>query len=328
MKINRMVGEVMKSTVTEKFNLRGRRSFDLRAILGAWQLYMMLLIPVIYILIFAYVPMNGIQLAFRKYSAASGIYGGKWVGFDYFIRFFKDYQFSRVLINTLSISLYTLIAGFPLPIIFAMTLNATRSRMLKKTVQMVSYMPHFISTVVVVSIVMQVFNVRIGLYSKLADFMGMPIVDLFGKAGAFPHLYVWSGVWQNMGWGSIVYLAALSNVPMELHEAAMIDGASRFKRLLHIDFQAILPTACILLIMNSGQIMNIGFEKVFLMQNPLNLRTSELISTYVFKTGLTSGGGGDFSYATAIGLFNSVVNLILLVSVNQVVKKFGDTSLW
>lgn len=293
-----------------------RKSFDFLSVLRCWQLYLMLLLPLIYIIIFAYIPMLGIQLAFRQYSADSGIFGGQWVGFKYFVRFFKDYQFARVLVNTLTISFYALFAGFPLPILLALILNSARSQILKKTVQMVSYMPHFISTVVMVGIIMQVFNTRIGLYGKLLSLLDLPAVDLLGKASAFPSLYVWSGVWQNMGWGSIVYLAALSNVSPELHEAAMIDGASRFKRLIHIDIQAILPTACILLIMNCGQIMNVGFEKAFLMQNPLNLRTSELISTYVFKTGLTAGGGGDFSYATAIGLFNSVINLILLVVVN------------
>lgn len=318
----------MKTHKEFKINTISLKSKRFRDICGAWQLYLMLLLPLAYILIFAYVPMFGIQLAFRKYSPASGIYGGEWVGFDYFIRFFNDYNFVRIIKNTLTISIYNLIAGFPIPIILALTLNAVRSRALKKTVQMASYMPHFISTVVMVGIIMQTFDVRIGLYGKLVRLLGMEPVNLFGLSGAFPHLYVWTGVWQGMGWGSIVYLAALSSVPLELHEAAMIDGASRFKRLIHIDLPALRPTICILLILNAGQMMNVGFEKVFLMQNPLNLSTSEIISTYVYKTGLTSGGGSNFSYATAIGLFNSVVNMILLVTVNQFVKIFDETSLW
>ena len=318
----------MRSAKETTLTAMVRKSNSFRTVLSSWQLYFMLLLPLAYILIFAYVPMAGVQLAFRKYSAASGAYGGQWIGFDYFIRFFNDYQFTRILSNTLTISFYTLLAGFPLPIILALMLNSARSRGLRKTVQMASYMPHFISTVVMVGIIMQVFDTRIGLYGKLFGFLGIEAINLFGKPDAFPHLYVWTGVWQNMGWGSIVYLAALASVPTELHEAAMIDGASRFRRLIHIDFMSILPTAIILLIMNVGQIMNVGFEKAFLMQNSLNLRTSELISTYVFKTGLTSGGGGDFSYATAIGLFNSIINLVLLVAVNQLAKKYGETSLW
>lgn len=311
-----------------KANPAARRSKSLRAVVKSWQLYLMISIPLIYILIFNYIPMAGVQLAFRKYSPIAGIYGGEWVGFKYFLRFFNDYQFDRVLVNTLTISLYSLFASFPLPIVFALILNATRTRALKKTVQMASYMPHFISTVVMVGMLFQIFNTRIGLYGKLFEIFGKEATPIIGLASAFPHIYVWSGVWQNLGWGSIVYLAALANVPMELHEAAMIDGASRFKRLIHIDIQAILPTASILLIMNSGQLMNVGFEKAFLMQGPLNLRSSELISTFVYKTGLSSGGAGDFSYATAIGLFNSVINLLLLVTVNQITKKIGETSLW
>ena len=297
-------------------------------VLRSWQLYLMLLLPLVYIIIFSYVPMYGTQLAFRKYSPTAGISGGEWRGLDYFIRFFSSYQFGRVLTNTLLISAYSLVAGFPVPIILALALNAVRSQVYKKTVQLITYLPHFISTVVMAGIIIQVFNTRIGLYGRVFDLFGGTAPDVLGAPGAFSHLYVWTGIWQSMGWGTIIYLAALSNVPQELHEAAMIDGATRFQRLIHIDIQAVIPTAVILFIMNAGQLMSVGFEKAYLLQNSLNVRASELISTYVYKTGLTGSGGGDFSYATAIGLFNSVINLILLVGVNYIAKTFGETSLW
>lgn len=294
-----------------------------------WELYLFLLLPVIFILIFHYIPMIGVQIAFRKYRIADGIFGSAWVGFAQFLKFFKSPQFKTVVPNTIWLSIYSLIAGFPLPILLALGLNVLRNRRYKMTVQMITYVPHFISIVVLVGMLITMLNPRIGLYGIIYKVFsgGIAPKDLMGQAGMFRHLYVWSGIWQNMGWSSIIYLAALSAVDMELHEAAQIDGASRFRRCIHIDFPTIMPTAIILLIMNAGRIMSVGFEKAYLMQNTLNKSQSEIISTYVYYIGMTSGTG-DFSYAAAIDLFNSVINLTLLVLVNMVSKKLGDTSLW
>ena len=293
-----------------------------------WQLYLFLVIPIVLVFIFNYIPMAGIQLAFKKYNMNLGIMGSPWSGFDNFKKFFRNYQFWRLLKNTLTLSLYGMLAGFPIPIMLALLLNSMNNLKYKKFIQTVTYMPHFISTVVMVGLIIQVFNPRIGLYGIIYSAVtGNNAPDILGSASAFPHIYVLSGVWQSMGWNSIIYMAALAGVDAELHEAAQMDGASKFQRILHIDLPSILPTAIMLLILNAGSIMNIGFEKAFLMQNNLNLRSSEVISTYVYKMGLESATG-DYGYATAIGLFNSVINLILIVSVNAVSKKVTEQSLW
>ena len=293
-----------------------------------WQLYLFLLLPAAYIVIFAYIPMLGAQIAFRRYSARLGIWGSPWVGFDHFLRFFQSYQLRRILPNTIRLSLYGLIAGFPIPIIFALLLNVMKNGKTKKIIQTVTYMPHFISVVVLVGMVYRLLSPVNGLYAHIIRLFNLRNVDLLAQPSIFPHLYVWSGVWQNFGWSSIIYLAALAGVNSELHEAAEIDGANRFQRVIHIDFPAILPTATILLILSSGSILSVGFEKIYLMQNAMNLRVSEVISTYVYKIGLGSGGLSDFSYAAAIGLFNSVVSLIMIASVNVLARKLSETSLW
>lgn len=294
-----------------------------------WQMYLFLLIPLVWLIVFKYFPMVGIQIAFRDYKIRYGIWGSEWVGLEQFAKFFKSYQFERVLSNTIRLSLYGLIAGFPLPILLALCLNAVLNLKYKKFAQTLLYIPHFVSTVVLVGMVLQIFNIRVGLYGYFGRlFTGVTPQDLLGTASAFPHIYVWSGVWQSMGWSSIIYIAALSSVDAELHEAAQIDGASRFQRCIHIDFPSILPTATILLIMNTGNVLSVGFEKTYLLQNPLNLRASEVISTYVYKVSMVAGGSNDFSYGTAIDLFNSVVNMSLLVCVNMISRKVGETSLW
>lgn len=293
-----------------------------------YQLYLFLAIPLFFVLLFSYVPMGGIILSFKQYDIRKGIFGSPWTGFKYFNSFFNSYQFEVVLKNTLWLSFYGLVASFPTPIIFALVLNAVPFLRYRKVVQTVTYMPHFISTVVMVGLLMQIFNARIGVFGVIwKAFTGEMAPDLFGKPNAFPHLYVWSGIWQGTGWSSIIYFAALSSVDKGLHEAAEIDGATRFQRVLHIDLPCILPTACIMLIMAAGRIMSVGFEKVFLMQNDLNLDTSEVISTYVYKIGIVTGGG-DPSYGTAVGLFNSLVNFILMMFVNSVCRRLGGSSLW
>lgn len=294
-----------------------------------WQLYLFLLIPVVYLFVFAYIPMTGVQIAFKKFNYLGGIWGSPWVGLANFRKFFNSYTFSRVIENTLRISLYDIIAGFPFPIIFALCLNTIEHRRFKKFLQTITYMPHFISVVVIVGMLMQIFHPLNGIYGiAVKALTGNPAADLFGKPEAFPHLYVWSGIWQSFGWNSIIYIAALASVPAELYEAARVDGAGRFKMVLHVDLPSLAPTITILLILRLGSIMSLGFEKAWLMQNSLNLRTSELISTFVYKQGLAAGGPTDFSYAAAIGLFNSLVNLVLIAAVNRLAKKLSETSLW
>ena len=277
-----------------------------------WQLYVFLILPVAYILIFAYWPMFGLQIAFKKFNIVQGIWGSPWVGFKNFIKFFNAYQFQAVIVNTLTLSIYALLAAFPFPIMFALVLNVVEHNKLKKVVQTITYMPHFISTVVLVGMLMQIFHPMIGLYGKAYQALtGNMASDLFAKPAAFKH-----------------YIAALTNVSAELHEAAEVDGASRFQRVIHIDFPALVPTIVIMLILRMGSIMSIGFEKTYLMQNSLNLSASEIISTFVYKKGLGAGVGNDYSYSTAIGMFNSVVNLILITTVNMISRRVSETSLW
>ena len=287
------------------------------------QLYLFMLIPVIYLAVFAYYPMFGVQIAFKNFQAARGIFGSSWVGLRHFRTFFNSYQFPRVFKNTIILSFYSLAAGFPLPILFALILNVVRKQRFKKFVQTVTYIPHFISIVVVVGMLQRIFSPFTGAYGYIARMvLGANPGVLLGKADTFRHFYVWSGIWQEMGWSTIIYIAALSTVNTELYEAAQIDGASRFKCIIHVDFPAILPTAAILLILRFGQIMSVGYEKVLLMQTDLNLETAEVISTYVYKVGLQSGG--NFSYATAIGLFNSVINCVILLIVNKTANKLSE----
>lgn len=308
-----------------KINKKSIRS----RILRDRQLYLFLLIPLIYVIIFEYIPMGGIVIAFEDYRVRDGIFGSEWVGLKHFIKFINSYEFGRLIRNTVVLSLYTIIASFPIPIIFALAMNSLRGKVFKKTVQTVVNLPHFISVTVLVSIVMTLLNNRVGLYGLLVEKLtGSYPSDLLGSPEAFRHLYVWSGIWQGFGWGSIIYTAALSNVDPEYHEAAQLDGASRLQRIIHIDLPCIMPTIIINLIMKFGHVMSVGFEKVYLMQNSLNLETSRVISTYVYSVGLASSGHSDLSYATAIGLFNSIINLVFLMIVNQIAKKVSDTSLW
>ena len=300
-----------------------------KRVMQHWQLYVFLILPVCYVLIFKYYPMLGAQIAFKDFNIVKGIWGSEWIGFDHFERFIKGYQFKRVIKNTIVLSLYSILATFPFPIMFALAVNVMRKPRIKKFVQTLTYMPHFISTVVLVGMMMQMLNPTVGVYGTISRAItGTTSKDLFSNVNVFPHLYVWSAVWQGFGYNSIIYLAALTSVSEETHEAAQIDGASRFQRVIHVDIPAILPTIIIMLILRMGHVMNLGFEKVYLMQNTLNLRVSEVISTYVYKQGLAAGASSDYSYATAIDLFNAVINLVLIVSVNAVSRRVSDTSLW
>ena len=297
-----------------------------RDFLTNWRLYVLLLPALAALIVFRYMPMYGLQIAFKNFKPAKGILGSDWVGFKHFASFIDSYQFEKVLINTIKISLISLIAGFPMPIIFALLLNQIRNQKAKKVLQTVTYMPHFISTVVLVGMLLVFLSPSTGLYGHAMRSFGISQPDnLLAQKGWFIPLYVLSGIWQNTGWVSIIYLAALSSVSVDLYEAATVDGASKFKRMIYIDIPCIMPTATILLIMSMGHVFSLGFEKIYLMQNDLNLPVSETINTYVYKQGIQ---GGRYSYSAAIGLFNTVINFSILLIVNKIAGKLGDTSLF
>ncbi len=291
-----------------------------------WQLWIMLLPAIIYIFIFCYVPMYGVQLAFRDYNFSTGITGGQWVGFKYFKQYFESASFIPTLRNTFVISLTSIVLGFPAPIILAMIINQIRHEKWKKVVQTTVYIPYFISVVVMVSMINILFKNDSGVVSnflKMIHLVGQD-VNILGKESAFIPLYVLTGVWQSMGWNSIIYIAALSSVDTQLYDACKIDGANRWQTMIHIDFPAIVPTIMILLILNMGGILNVGFDKIFLMQNSLNLGASEVISTYVYNVGIKSS---QFSFGSAVGLFNTVINFIFLIITNWISKRITGTGL-
>ena len=301
-----------------KFWLRIRRN---------WQLYVLLILPVAWLLIFRYAPMYGAQIAFRQYSPAFGIEGSPWIGLANFERFLNSPKFEPVIINTLVLSFYSLIAGFPIPIILALSLNQVKTRMFRNSVQMITYAPHFISTVVIVGMLFQFLHPRVGFTASLANMLGLGAPNWMGDPGAFRHIFVWSGVWQEMGFGAIIYLAVLSTVDPALHEAAVVDGANRLQRIRYIDIPGLLPTAMVLLVLSTGRVLEVAFEKVYLMQSPLNLGVAEVINTYVYKVGLLSPIL-DFSYSTAIGLMKGIVGLLLLIAVNNAARRLTENSVW
>lgn len=298
-----------------------------KRILESYELYMFLLPAILLLIIFNYMPMYGILIAFKDFKPSLGIMGSSWAGLKYFERFFSLPMFQVILKNTLVLSFYTLLAGFPLPILLALTLNSTPNERLKKVVQTITYAPHFISIVIIVGMINIFFSPSAGIVRNLLHLAGLMEgnLEVLMNSSSFPHLYVWSGVWQSVGWNSIIYLSALSGVDPSLHEAAIVDGASKLQRVRHIDFPSVLPTIVILLILNSGSIMNVGFEKVFLMQNAFNLSSSEVINTYVYKIGIKEA---QYSLSSAIGLFNSGVNFIMIMLVNRISRRLGQDSLW
>ena len=296
-------------------------------LIHSWQLYLLILLPIIYLFIFNYYPMLGVQIAFKKYSVRGGIWGSPWVGLDHFIRFFRSYNFWRIVGNTVHISLYGLIAGFPFPIMLALGLNYVTNRRFKKVAQMIYYAPHFLSTVVVVGMIFQLLGKHSGIVNQFIRLLGGESIDFMAEPALFSSIYVWSGIWQHIGFSSIIYLAVLSGIDQEQHEAAIVDGANKIQRMWHIDIPGLMPTATILLILSTGGILSVGFEKVFLMQNDLNLSASEVIATYVYRVGLMSSYT-DYSYASAIGLIQSLIGVLLLLIVNQFANKLGRTSLW
>ncbi|WP_152657900.1 sugar ABC transporter permease [Oceanobacillus sp. CFH 90083] len=289
-----------------------------------WQIYVFLLPAITYFILLHYIPMYGVQIAFKNFFANLGIWGSPWVGFDHFERFFNSYYFWRLLKNTLILSAYQLIL-FPLPIILALSLHEVRNRVFKRWAQTLTYAPHFISVVVVVGMIVIFLDPTTGLVNRLIVAFGGSPIDFLTSPSWFRHIFTWSGVWQTLGWGSIIYLAALSGVNPELHEAAKVDGASRLQRIFHINIPSILPTIVVLFILNIGSFMTVGFEKVLLMQNNLNAKTSDVIQTFVYQTGLLEG---QYSFAAAIGLFDSAINIALLILFNYVARKVSDNSLW
>ncbi|WP_231503495.1 ABC transporter permease [Paenibacillus sp. 1-18] len=283
-------------------------------------LYLFLVPSIILTVIFKYVPMYGSIIAFKNFSPRKGIMGSEWVGFEHFQRFLSSPNFYAILMNTLKLSAYGLILGFPVPIILALMLNLIRGAKLKKNIQLIVYAPNFISVVVVAGMLFVFLSPTGIVNAMITTFTGKPISFMTDPA-YFRTVYILSGIWQTAGWSSIIYVATLSNVDPQLHDAATIDGASLIKRILHIDLPALKPVMAVLFILAAGGIMSIGYEKAFLMQTALNTPTSEIIATYVYKVGLQSG---DYAYSTAIGLFNSVINVVLLIFVNTVVKKLNE----
>jgi putative aldouronate transport system permease protein len=310
----------------QKHRSRRERFFSLsRKIFTNYQLYLLLLPTIIYFLVFKYGPMYGVQIAFKDFIPTDGILGSPWVGFEHFERFFNSFQFGTLLRNTLWLSIYALLISFPLPIILSLLMNQFPIVRYRRLVQTVIYAPTFISTVVLVGMINVFLSPRSGLLNHLIVLFGGQPIQFLASPEWFPSIYVWSGVWQGTGFATIVYMAALASVDPALHEAAVMDGASKWGRIRHIDLPAILPTIIILLILAVGNIMNVGFEKALLLQTPLNKPSSEIIQTYVYSLGLQRA---QYSFSAAVGLFNSVVNLILLISVNRFAKRISSTSLW
>lgn len=288
-------------------------------------LYVLLFPSIILLIMFAYIPMLGLVIAFKDYSPANGILNSPWAGFKYFTQFFNSVQFGTTMMNTLKISIYSILVGFPLPILLALLCNQLKTGKFKKVFQVTTYLPHFISTMVMCGMIILFLSPNSGLIANIFKSLGWTMPNLLSKPDSFAGVYVWSDVWQHIGWDSIIYLAALSAIDPTYYEAATMDGASRMQKILNIDLPLLLPTAMILLILRAGSLLSIGFEKVLLLQNPLNLAGSEVISTYVYKVGMLNF---QYSYSTAIGLFNTVVNLIILLSVNWFSKRYTKTGLF
>jgi putative aldouronate transport system permease protein len=301
---------------------KAKRSFQRH-----WQLYLIMLPTLIYFFVFKYIPMASAVIAFKDYNVVQGVWGSPWVGFKYFDLFFNNPVFGTLIKNTLTLSMYSLTVGFPIPIILAICLNEIQNGFFKRLTQQVTYAPYFISTVIIVSMLMLVLSPRLGVVNLGLQAVGLQPINFLGKPEFFSSIYAWSGVWQSSGYAAVIYLAALAGIDPQLHDAAKMDGASRFQKILNVDLPGIMPVILVLLILNVGSLLAVGFEKVYLLQNSLNLGTSEIISTYVYKIGLLNA---NFSFATAVGLFNSIVNMILLIIVNTLVRRSSESGagLW
>ena len=290
-----------------------------------WQLLALAALPIVYFLVFHYQPMYGVQIAFKNFRADLGIAGSPWCGFDQFERLFNSAQFWTLIKNTLSLSFMQILIGFPVPILLAILLNQMKNQKYKRFIQSITYCPHFISTVVMVGMLYIFLSPRNGVINNIIQMFGGEPIFFLGSSEWFRPTFVLSGIWQNAGWSAIIYIAALAGISPDLYEAAQVDGANKWKIVRHVDIPGILPTVIMMLILEVGKIMNLGFQKAYLMQNNLNIETSEIIATYVYKVGLIDA---QFSYSAAIGLFNNIINIILLVTVNQIAKKTTENSLW
>lgn len=307
---------VKKNQRADEWRRSLRRNYDL---------YIMFALPLAWYIIFRYVPIYGIQIAFKDFVASRGILGSEWAGFRHFARFFRSFYFWRLIRNTLGIAAYDIAVGFPAPIILALMLNELRSVGFKRLIQNITYIPHFLSLVVVVGMIVNFTNPNFGLINVIIRRFGGEPVNFMIEAQWFKTMFVLSNVWQHVGWGAIIYIAALSGIDPQLYEAATVDGASRFQKILHISIPGISPTIVILLILRIGRILNVAFHKVLLMQNGLNLETSDVISTYVYRVGILEG---SYSFSAAVGLFQAVLNVLLLIAANRISRRLGDTALW
>ena len=296
-----------------------------RNVKNARYIYLLIFPAIVFYIIFNYIPMYGVQIAFRRFNAKQGIWGSTWVGLRYFQRFIESPYFVRTVSNTLILSIYGLIVSFPIPILLALMLNSFRHKRYRKVIQTITYAPNFISTIVMCGMLILFLSPSVGIINTVIKSFGGEAINFMAKKEYWRHLYVWSGVWQGMGWSSVIYFAALSGISPELHEAAKCDGATKFQIIRYIDFPSILPTATIQLILSCGSILSIGFEKAFALQNDLNTSVSEIISTYVYKVGMIDN---NMSYSSAIGLFNTMVNLVILIIVNKAADKMSGTSLF
>ena len=314
----------MAETKTTPRRSKMHESAPAKAFRLHWQLYLLLILPLAWVAIFRYWPMFGLQIAFRNFKISKGFWDSTWVGLKYFKQFLTDYSFKRLITNTLGISVYSLVAGFFPPIILAVALNECRHKDFTKTVQTVTYMPHFLSTVVITSILTQLLSYG-GALNTLVKAMGGTPRNYLSEPSYFKSIYVWSGIWQSQGYNSIMYLAALAGISPELQEAAYVDGANIWQRIWHVDLPGIIPTAIILLILNTASVLNVGYEKVYLLQNSLNMSASDVISTYVYRVGLVDM---NYSFSTAVNLFQSVISLLLMAIVNSIARKASDYSLW
>ncbi|WP_239696796.1 ABC transporter permease [Paenibacillus oryzisoli] len=296
-----------------------------KALTKNYELYILLLPALLYFAVFHYWPMYGVQIAFKNYVTTQGIWGSSWVGLKHFSEFVNSYLFWQLFRNTIEITVYSLVIGFPVPIILALMMNELRSARFKKAVQTITYAPHFISTIVLVSMLTFFLSPQTGLINKVIYFFGGSPIPFLTSPEWFKTIYVFSGVWQTAGWSSIIYMAALATIDPQINEAAVIDGASRMQRIWYINIPGIFPTIVILLILSVGNLMSVGFEKIYLMQNPLNMESSDIITTYVYRRGIQQS---QYSFASAVGLFNSIINFILLVMVNRIAKGLKQSSLW
>lgn len=300
---------------------------QLRRIIRARGLYLLLLFPLVYVFIFNYLPMYGVTIAFKRFNIKQGILNSPWVGLYHFGRFLGNPKFFDIMKNTMILSVYSLIAGFPIPILLALGITHMPGKRYKRTIQLTTYAPYFLSVVVMVGLMSQLLGLRFGLFNRILGLFAIPPVNFMGRPDMFRHIYVWSGVWQGAGYGSVIYISALSSVDPQLHEAAIVDGASIWKRILHIDIPSILPMITIMLILSMGSLVSVGFEKTFLLQNNTNLSVSEVIETYVYRVGL-SASRPDFSFGTAIGLFQNVIGFCLVMTANFISRRLSDSGLW